>query len=86
MLLIASGIGMLFAKEADMAIAADNIWFRIKITLVVILLGIVGYMDVLIKKAKAEKGGPVMAKIPKIGRINLSLAIVIIITAVLAFR
>jgi hypothetical protein len=54
--------------------------------LVVILAGVVGYMQSLQARAKRENGGPALAKLPKLGPVGLGLTLAIVLLAVLAFR
>ena len=60
--------------------------FRVKMILVLVIIGLVGYMESLMKKAKRDKGGPVMAKIPKVGPVILFTALATIVCAVLSFH
>ncbi|HAO98770.1 MAG TPA: hypothetical protein DCQ83_01860 [Fibrobacteres bacterium] len=86
-LLVLSGLGMVMYRGGFPAVAEQAGWpFRIKLILVVILISLVGYMQVLIKRAKRDKGGPSMAKIPKLGPFALLTALGIAACAVLAFR
>ena len=85
-LLILSGVGLIFANGMDITFAAGKHFFIAKLCLVGVLAGIIGYLGVLIKKAKAEKGGPVMAKIPKVGSLALLSTLIIVILAVLSFH
>ena len=86
-LLLLSGIGMVL-KQGGFAIVAETYgWpLRIKMILVLIIICLVGYMESLMKKAKRDKGGPVMAKIPKVGPVLLFTALCTIVCAVLAFH
>ena len=84
-LLILSGLGMWFTRGISQTLAWGGPAFHAKLTLVAILIGTFGTMQVLQKKAR-EGGGPaVMAKIPKVGAAMLLLGLGIIVAAVLAF-
>jgi uncharacterized membrane protein len=85
LLLLVSGVGlvMLYGVAAVMALGGGL--FHLKLTLVVILLGVFGYMQVLVRKAR---GGATdaMARIPVLSRLMLFLSTAIVIVAVLAFN
>ncbi len=83
-LLLLSGIGLLATVPG--VFARGGAFFHTKLTLVVILLGVFGFLQVKIKKAKKANGGPAMAIIPKLGGIMNLLGIAIIVLAVLAFH
>jgi uncharacterized membrane protein len=86
LLLVASGIGFIALRGwAPIAIRGGG-FFHAKLTLVVILLGLFGYMQVLGKKAREQGGGPAMGKLMVLGRVMPSIAVVIIVLAVLAFH
>ena len=57
-----------------------------KMGLVLTLIVLIGIMDVHGKKAKAENGGPHLAKLEVLGKIALPVGIGIVICAVLAFH
>ena len=85
LLLLLSGIGMTLMRGVGATFAWGGPAFHLKLTLVVIFLGVFGYMQVLIKKVKQDGGGPTLAKLPKIGPILHLLAMGIMIAAVVAF-
>jgi uncharacterized membrane protein len=85
-LLILSGIALVFVDGAAATFAAGRGFFHAKLVLVVILAGVVGYMQSLQARAKRENGGPALAKLPKLGPIGLGLTLAIVLMAVLAFR
>ena len=86
-LLLLSGIGMVMIHGGFAVVGQQYGWpFRIKMILVLVIIGLVGYMESLMKKAKRDKGGPVIAKIPKVGPILLFTALSVIVCAVLAFH
>lgn len=85
-LLILSGVALMFLNGPAATMAAGGIWFKLKLGLVVVLSGIVGYINTLVAKIKREGGGPTMAKVPKISPFSLLTTILIVLAAVLAFR
>lgn len=85
-LLLASGTGLMLMKGVKPTFLAGGGMFHVKLTLVVVLSGLLGYMQVLIKRAKQAQGGPTMAKIPQVGRIMLLVGIATVVAAVLAFH
>jgi uncharacterized membrane protein len=86
LLLILSGLGMLFARGFRAMFALGGGTFHAKLTLVVILMGLLGWLQVLTKRAREAQGGPTMAQIPKVGRAMLVTGIAIVILAVLSFH
>ncbi len=84
-LLLVSGIGML-SMRPKVVMAMGGGYFHAKLFLVVVFIGLFGLMQVWIKKAKKANGGPIMAKIPKLGGAMLLTASVIVILAGLAFH
>ncbi|HEX3773765.1 MAG TPA: hypothetical protein VHV51_04825 [Polyangiaceae bacterium] len=85
-LLILSGLGMLFARGPASVFAAGGPAFHVKLTLVVILCGVLGYSQVLQKRVREAGGGPALAKLPKVGAALLFLSVAIVIAAVIAFQ
>jgi uncharacterized membrane protein len=85
-LLLLSGIGMWFMRGIGPTLTFGGPAFHAKLTLVVILIGTFGYMQVLQKKARQGGGPEVMGKIPKVGAAMLLLGLGIIICAVIAFK
>jgi len=86
LLLLLSGLGMLFLRGVRETFAWGGGAFHLKLTLIVLLIGVFGYMQVLQKKARIAQGGPAMARIPKIAAVMLVLNVSIIVSAVLAFK
>ena len=85
-LLIVSGLGILFYRGFGNVMQWGGGAFHAKLALVLVLAGLVGYTQVLLKKAR-EGGGPaVMAKLPLLGRIALVTSVAIVILAVIAFK
>ncbi|MCR4376411.1 MAG: hypothetical protein NUW22_16345 [Acidobacteria bacterium] len=85
LLLILSGVWLVFSQGAAEVLAWGGGMFHVKLTLVVILTGTFGYMQMLIRQAKGSDGAAAMARLPLVGRIMLLLNIAIVVTAVLAF-
>lgn len=86
LLLILSGVGMLFARGVAAMFALGGGTFHAKLTLVVVLIGLLGWLQVLTKRAREAQGGPTMAQIPKVGRAMLLTGIAIVVLAVLSFH
>ena len=86
LLLIVSGVAIVATRGADVVMAWGGRMFHIKLTLVVILIGVFGYMQVLMRKARSADGAAAAARLPVFGRIMLLLGVSIIICAVLAFH
>ena len=86
LLLIASGLGLLFGQGVEAMMVGGGAMFHVKLTLVVVLAGVFGYMQVLVLKAKSADGGTAMARVPVIGRVMLLLGLAIVVFAVLAFH
>jgi uncharacterized membrane protein len=85
-LLILTGVGLML----DRGVAATMSWggplFHVKLTLVLVLIGLFGYLQVTIKRIKQAGGGPLMAKLPKIGQLVTLTSLAIVVCAVLAFH
>ena len=85
LLLIVSGVGLLLTRGVDVVMEWGGAWFHIKLTLVVILIGVFGYMQVLVRKFNAGDAAAA-ARLPLISKIMLLLGVSIIVAAVLAFQ
>lgn len=85
-LLIVSGIGFLVTRGVGEVMRWGGGAFHAKLLLVAILAGLVGYSQVLLKKARQAGGGPTMATVPKLGRIMLLVGVTIVVLAVIAFK
>lgn len=85
-LLLLSGIAMLVMRGPAAVFAYAGGAFHLKLTLVVILIGFFGYVQVLTKKIRLAGGGPLMAKLPKLSLIMLVLSVAIVACAVAAFK
>jgi uncharacterized membrane protein SirB2 len=86
LLLLFSGLGMLFMRGAGAVMAAGGPAFHAKLTFVVILCGLVGWSQALGKRARVAGGGPAMALLPKVSLAILGLGIAIVVCAVIAFQ
>jgi len=85
-LLLLSGIAMFILRGPAAVMAWGGPAFHAKLTLVVILCGVFGYMQVLLKKIRKAGGGPLMAKLPKISLGMLILSVAIVLSATIAFQ
>jgi uncharacterized membrane protein len=84
-LLLISGVGLLLTRGVDVVMAWGGGMFHVKLTLVVVLIAVFGYMQVLIRKSR-NGDTAAAARLPIISKIMLLLGISIIVTAVLAFQ
>jgi uncharacterized membrane protein len=84
LLLLVSGVALVMTQGVAAVMAWGGGMFHVKLTLVVILMGVFGYMQVLIRKAR---GGDTAAaaRLPLASRTILLLSIAIVVVAVLAF-
>jgi hypothetical protein len=85
-LLVLSGLGMFILRGPAAVMAWGGPAFHVKLTLVLILIGFFGYMQVVMKKVRLAGGGPLLAKLPKLGAVMLLLSIGIVLSAVAAFK
>jgi uncharacterized membrane protein len=86
LLLIASGIGFIVERGWEAIAFRGGGFFHAKLTLVVVMAGLLGYSQVLAKKAREQQGGPIMGKLVLVGRVMLGLGLAVIVLAVLAFH
>jgi uncharacterized membrane protein len=86
LLLIVSGLGLMMGRGIDVVMAWGGPMFHIKLTLVVILIGTVGYLQVLMRRSRSADGAAAAARMPLVSRIVLLLGLSIIVFAVLAFH
>jgi uncharacterized membrane protein len=86
LLLLLSGLGMFFMRGPRAVMVAGGPGFHAKLTLVVILCGVVGYSQALGKRAREAGGGPALAKLPAVSTAILLLGVAIVIAAVIAFQ
>jgi hypothetical protein len=85
-LLLVSGLWMMFSYYGGFDAFSLLGWpFHVKITLVIVLLGLIGFIHSLMRKAQS---GDVSAAalIPKVGRVAFLTAVTIVVMAVLAFN
>jgi len=85
-LLILSGVAMLLIRGPAATMAWGGGAFHVKLTLVLILCGVFGYTQSLLKKIRLAGGGPLMAKVPKLSITMLALSVAIVASAVAAFK
>jgi hypothetical protein len=85
-LLILTGVGMMLMRGVPATFAWGGGAFHAKLTLVVLMIGIFGYMQMLIAKLKKEGPGPAAQKLPVLGRVMLLLGIGVIVCATIAFH
>jgi uncharacterized membrane protein len=86
LLLLVTGIGMTLSRGLSATFAWGGPAFHAKLTLVVLMIGTLGYMQMLIARVKRENGGPAMAKLPVVGRVMFGLGIATVLAAVIAFK
>ena len=86
LMLIVSGVALLLTRGVDVVMAWGGPMFHVKLTLVAILIGVFGYMQVLMRKARSADGAAAAARLPLIGQVMLLLGVSIVICAVLAFH
>jgi len=84
--LILTGLGMFFMRGPATVMAAGGPAFHAKLTLVVILSGVLGYSQVLRKRAREAGGGPALSKLPQVSMALLVLGVGIVVAAVIAFQ
>jgi uncharacterized membrane protein len=85
-LLILSGLAIFIVRGPADVMRWGGGAFHLKLTLVVILIGLFGYSQVLTKKVRLAGGGPLMSKLSTLGKIMLAVSIAIVASAVAAFK
>jgi uncharacterized membrane protein len=85
-LLILTGLAMFIMRGPAAVMAWGGGAFHAKLTLVVILCGVFGYLQVVGKKVREAGGGPMMGKLAKLSLIMLVLSVLIVLCAVIAFK
>jgi uncharacterized membrane protein len=85
-LLILTGLAMFILRGPSAVMAFGGGALHLKLTLVVILCGFFGYLQVITKKVREAGGGPLMAKLPKLSAIMLLLSVATMAAAVAAFK
>jgi uncharacterized membrane protein len=84
--LIVSGLGLLFMRGARATFLSAGGAFHAKLTLVVVLVGLFGYLQVLGKRAREKQDADAMARLPKVSRALLATGVAITALAVIAFH
>jgi len=86
LLLLVSGLALFFVRGPATVMAIGGPAFHAKLTLVVILCGVVGYSQALGKRARGAGGGAALRKLPAVGNAILLLGVAIVVSAVIAFQ
>jgi len=86
LLLILSGVGMLFTRGVSSVFASGGMAFHIKLTLVLILAGLLGYSQTMIKRIREKQDAAAAATMAKLGPVMLVIGVGIVVCAVLAFH
>jgi len=86
LLLILTGVAMLILRGPLEVMRWGGPAFHAKLTFVVIMMGVFGYLQVVLKKVRIAGGGPMMAKLPKLSAAMLLLGLATMVSAVLAFK
>lgn len=86
LLLIVTGVGLMLMHGVSATFQRGGGAFHGKLTLVVIMIGVLGYSQVV--GAKARRSGSVseMNKVRLLGRIQLALSVLVVIAATVAFK
>jgi hypothetical protein len=85
-LLLLSGLAMFFVRGPALVMAWGGPALHAKLTLVVILCGVFGYMQVVGKKVREAGGGPLMGRLVKLSTAMLALTLLTVLCAVIAFK
>lgn len=85
-LLIASGLGMLFTRGVSTVFSSGGVAFHVKLTLVLVLAGLLGFSQVLVKRVREKQDAQAMATLAKVGPVMLLTGLGIVVAAVLAFH
>lgn len=85
-LLVLTGLAMFILRGPSAMLAFGGGALHLKLTLVVILCGVFGYLQVVTKKVREAGGGSLMAKLPKLSAIMLLLSVATMAAAVAAFK
>jgi hypothetical protein len=85
-LLIASGLCMLFTRGAGTVFASGGVAFHVKLTLVLVLCGLLGFSQVKLKRFREKEDVGALAAAAKLGPLMLATGLGIVICAVLAFH
>jgi uncharacterized membrane protein len=84
LLLIASGLGFVVERGFSPLTFRGGGFFHAKLTLVVVMAGLLGYSQVLFKKAQANPA--LMGRLQLVSRVMLVTGLSVIVLAVLAFH
>lgn len=86
LLLIVTGVGMMLIRGVSATFQWGGGAFHGKLTLVVIMVGVLGYSQVI--GARARRSGSVgeINKVRLLGRIQLALSVLVVIAATVAFK
>ncbi len=85
-LLILSGLAMLFTRGVGTVFASGGIAFHIKLTLVLVLIGFLGFSQVRLKRFRENQDLAALGSVAKLGPLMLLTGLGIVISAVLAFH
>ena len=83
LLLVLSGIGMMSMRGVTATLQWGGGAFHAKLTLIVLMIAVFGYLQVLVRRVRAAGGGPGMARLPLVGRLMLLLGVATMICAVI---
>jgi hypothetical protein len=89
LLLIISGVGLVLTRGVDVVMAWGGPMFHVKLTLVVVMIGVFGYLQVLLRKSRSSnpaEAAAAAARLPAISRVMLLLGVSVVVAAVLAFH
>ena len=86
LLLLLSGLGMMFSRGVAETFQWGGGAFHGKLTLVAIMLGVLGYSQVI--GARARRSGSVsdLNKVRTLARVQLGLGVLVVIAATIAFK
>lgn len=85
-LLILSGVLMLVTRGAGTVFASGGPAFHVKLALVVVLSGLVGYSQVLGKRIRERQDADALRVAQKISPVILVTGVAIVVSAVIAFH
>jgi uncharacterized membrane protein len=85
-LLLLSGLGLTTMRGWPATFQWGGGAFHAKLTLVVLMVAAFGYMQILVRRARREGGGPAQALLPKVSRVMLLLGVGVVVCAVIAFQ
>jgi uncharacterized membrane protein len=86
LLLIASGLGFILDRGWGSVAFRGGGFFHAKLTFVVVMAGLLGYAQMLFKKARAPGGEALMGRLVLMNRLMIVTSLLIIVLAVLAFH